>query len=73
VKTLHLDNRSPGERAEVLEFWTELLLSAAPGLIAAGKVTATTVEGMKGELERVGHDPNAVFFYAFVQARARVW
>jgi hypothetical protein len=61
VKTLHVDNRSPGERAEVL------------GLLAAGKVTAATVDGMKNELERVGRDPNAVFFYAFVQARARVW
>ena len=25
-----------------------------------------------GLLERVAHDPNAVFFYAFVQASARV-
>ena len=73
VKTFHLDNRAPGDRAEFLGFWTELLLSAAPGLEAAGKISPDTVQGMKAELAKVGRDPNAVFFYSFVQARARVW
>ncbi len=72
VRPIHLDNRSPGERAEFLEYWTELLLSGAPGLMAAGKVGKATVDGMKRELQRVAHDPNAVFFYCFVQARALV-
>ena len=27
---------------------------------------------MKQELREVAHDPNAVFFYSFVQARAQV-
>ncbi len=73
VRNIHLDNRTPTERAEFIEFWTELLLSGAPGLCEAGVVTQETVEGMKDELGRVAHDPNAVFFYSFVQARARVW
>ncbi len=73
VRNIHLDNRAPGERAEFLAFWTGLLMSGAPGLQAAGKVSEETVEGMKEELTRVAHDPNAVFFYSFVQARARVW
>ena len=72
VRNIHLDNRAPGERAEFLDYWTELLLSGAPGLVEAGKVSRETVEGMKGELDRVAHDPNAVFFYSFIQARARV-
>lgn len=72
VKTIHLDNRTPGERAEFLDYWTELLLSGAPGLLEAGKVSEPVVEGMKAELKRVGHDPDAVFFFSFVQARARV-
>lgn len=72
VRNIHLDNRAPGERAEFLAFWTELLLSGAPGLQAAGKVSDETVEGMKEELGRVAHDPNSVFFYSFIQARARV-
>jgi ubiquinone/menaquinone biosynthesis C-methylase UbiE len=73
VRNIHLDNRTPGERAEFLAFWAELLLSGAPGLQEAGKVSEETVEGMKEELDRVAHDPNAVFFYSFVQARARVF
>ncbi len=73
VRNIHLDNRAPGERAEFLAFWSELLLSGAPGLLAAGKVAEETVEGMRAELDRVAHDPNAVFFYSFIQARARVW
>ena len=32
VRPIHLDNRAPGERAEFLAYWTELLLSGAPGL-----------------------------------------
>lgn len=73
VKTIHLDNRAPGERAEFLAYWSELLLSGAPGLEAAGKVSSETVEGMKRELAEVAHDPDAVFFYSFIQARALVW
>lgn len=72
VRNIHLDNRCPGERAEFLDFWSELLLSGAEGLVEAGAVTDETVAGMKTELTRVGHDPNAVFFYSFVQARAVV-
>jgi ubiquinone/menaquinone biosynthesis C-methylase UbiE len=72
VKTIHLDNRLPGERAEFLAYWSELLLSGAPGLQEAGKVSAELVEGMKEELRLVAHNPNAVFFYCFIQARAVV-
>jgi ubiquinone/menaquinone biosynthesis C-methylase UbiE len=72
VRPIHLDNRHPGERAEFLAYWTELLLSGAPGLQKAGLVSAATVEGMKRELQEVAHNPDAVFFYAFVQAWAQV-
>jgi hypothetical protein len=71
VKTFHLDNRSPGERAEFLRYWTELLLSGVPELLKAKKVSAEVVAGMKEELDQVGRDPNSVFFYSFIQARAR--
>lgn len=72
VKTIHLDNRGPGERAEFLEFWTDLLLSGCEGLLAAGRTTPDIVQGMQRELRAVGRDPDAVFFYSFVQARAVV-
>jgi SAM-dependent methyltransferase len=73
VRPIHLDNREPGERAEFIAYWTELLLSGAPGLVNAGKVKAALVEGMKAELAEIAHNPNSVFFYTFVQARARAW
>lgn len=72
VHTIHLDNRSPSERAEMLAFWTDLLLSGADGLLRAGKVSEKVVEGMREELAQVAHDPNAVFYYSFIQATARV-
>lgn len=73
VKSFHLDNRAPAERAEFLAYWTELLLSGAPAVLEAGRVSAETVEGMRKELARVARDPNSVFFYSFIQARARAW
>lgn len=72
VKTFHLDNRVPGERTEFLTYWTELLLSGAPALAKAGKVPEDVLVGMQHELQRVARDPDAVFWYSFVQARARV-
>jgi SAM-dependent methyltransferase len=73
VKSFHLDNRDPVERAEFLGYWSDLLLSGAPALLAAKKVEESVVEGMRKELARVARDPNSVFFYAFIQARARAW
>jgi ubiquinone/menaquinone biosynthesis C-methylase UbiE len=73
VRTFHLDNRAPGERAEFIAYWTELLLSGAPALLQAGKTSQEVVDGMTRELEVVARDPNSVFFYSFIQARARAW
>lgn len=73
VKSFHLDNRDPVERSEFLAYWSDLLLSGAPALLAAKKVEESVVEGMRKELARVARDPNSVFFYAFIQARARAW
>ena len=73
VKSVHLDNRQPGRRKQMIEFWEELLLSAAGQLTEAGKTDMATVEGMRNELQAVRNDPNAVFFFAFVQARASVY
>jgi hypothetical protein len=71
VKTWFLDNRYPQKRKEIIEFWSELLLSASEQLLAAKYVDQKTVEGMKAEMKVVANDPNAVFFFSFIQARAR--
>ncbi len=73
VKSFHLDNRDPGERAEFLAYWSDLLMSGAPALLEAKRVEASVVDGMRKELARVARDPNSVFFYAAIQARARAW
>ncbi|MCA9589308.1 MAG: methyltransferase domain-containing protein [Myxococcales bacterium] len=73
VKTFHLDNRAPGERSEMLAYWTELLLSGAPALLRADKVSEKIVDEMRHELAEVARSPDSVFFYSFIQARARVW
>ena len=63
-----LDHQHPGERAEFLQFWTDLLLSGCEELIGPGEADAETVEGMQRELREFANDPDAVLFYAFVQA-----
>nr|BFD58745.1 methyltransferase domain-containing protein [Bdellovibrio sp. CKG001]BFD62170.1 methyltransferase domain-containing protein [Bdellovibrio sp. HM001]BFD67915.1 methyltransferase domain-containing protein [Bdellovibrio sp. HAGR004] len=71
IKTWFLDNRYPQARKDCIEYWTELLLSASEQLIEAKCISEEVVQGMKDEMARVANDPNAVFFYSFVQARAR--
>jgi hypothetical protein len=71
TKTIHLDRRAPTERAAVAAYTTDLLLSAAPAMVEAGRVTPDRVAGMRRDLERVGSDEHGVFFYTFIQAQAR--
>ncbi len=73
IKTFHFDNREPARRKAMIAFWEELLLSAADQLVAAGKVDAATVAGVHAEMRQVQNDPDAVFFYSFVQASASVY
>jgi ubiquinone/menaquinone biosynthesis C-methylase UbiE len=73
IKTFHFDNREPARRKTMIAFWEELLLSAAEQLIEAGCVTVDVVDAMRNEMRQVQNDPNAVFFYSFVQARAVVY
>jgi len=73
IKTLHLDNREPARRKTMIAFWEELLLSAADQLLQAGSVSEEVVAGMRREMNDVQNDPDAVFFYSFVQAHATVY
>jgi ubiquinone/menaquinone biosynthesis C-methylase UbiE len=72
-KVYHYDNRAPKQRGRFIEYWTQLLLSGAPELVAAGKVTAEVVDEMKRELARIKNDPDAVFYYSWIQARAQAF
>ncbi|MFD2246087.1 class I SAM-dependent methyltransferase [Pontibacter ruber] len=70
TKTYHLDNRNPAKRAEMIAYWTELLLSGLPQLLEAGYVDAELADKVKEEMQVVAKSPNAVFFYTFIQAKA---
>jgi ubiquinone/menaquinone biosynthesis C-methylase UbiE len=71
-KIWHFDNRSPSRRKEMIEFWTDLLLSAADQLVHDQRIDPNIVTAMKEELETVAREPSSVFFYSFIQARATV-
>lgn len=73
IKTWFLDNRHPQERKDCVDYWTDLLLSASDQLVDAQYVSEEVVKDMKKEMEAVASDPNAVFFYSFVQAKARTF
>lgn len=73
VKTWHFDNRQPSLRKQAIHFWTDLLLSAAKQLVAEKYIDQETADKAKEELDRVANDPNAVFLYSFMQARAQVY
>ena len=70
VKTWHFDNRWPEKRKLAIEYWTELLLSGSEALINEKYVDEATVKAATAELHAVSKDPNAVFFYSFIQAKA---
>lgn len=70
VLTHQYDNRTPKQRAAFLDYWCNLLLSGAPGLLSAGRVTEETVVGMQDELNRLKSDPDSVIFYSWILARA---
>jgi ubiquinone/menaquinone biosynthesis C-methylase UbiE len=71
-KIWHFDNRSPAKRREMIEFWSELLLSASEQLVEQQRVDQSVVTAMKEELETVAREPSSVFFYSFIQAKATV-
>lgn len=71
VKTMFSDKRRPAERKRVIAFWKDLLLSASDQLIQAKRVDQDLVDEMTREFDEVARDPNAVFFYSFIQAHAR--
>lgn len=73
VKTWHFDNRRPSVRKQAIHFWSSLLLSAADQLVAENYVDEEVVIKVKEELSCVANDPNAVFLYSFMQAKAQVY
>jgi ubiquinone/menaquinone biosynthesis C-methylase UbiE len=72
MRPFHFDSRNPKMRAEFTEYFFNILLSAEKTLLAKGRVTRSQIKEMKAEVQRVKRSKDAVFFYAFVRATARV-
>jgi SAM-dependent methyltransferase len=66
----YLDQRSGDSRKIFTAYWIELLKSAAPALLESGDCSFQALKLMEEDLEKIGNDENAVFFYQFVQAKA---
>jgi SAM-dependent methyltransferase len=69
-RAFHFDSRRPQQRSRFIDYWIKLLLSGSEGLLASGKIGTETLEGMRVELELLRNDPDAVFFYTYLQATA---
>ncbi|HVY68819.1 MAG TPA: class I SAM-dependent methyltransferase [Verrucomicrobiae bacterium] len=69
-RVFYYDRRVPEKRAAMLDYWIELLLSGADQLETAGEIASSQIEDLQREMAAAKKDPNAVFFYTFVQAFA---
>ena len=72
MRPFHFDSREPERRAAFTEYFYQILLSAEKSLLDSGRVTEQTLRLMKKEVEAVKKAKDAVFFYAFMRATARV-
>ena len=73
VLTHQYDNRMPKKRAAFIDYWADLMLSGAPGLLKEGRVTPELVAAMTEEFQAVKRDPDAVIFYSWILARAEAY
>lgn len=63
-ETIWLDRRRPALRRHWLNYWLELLLSAADNLRARRQVTPQLIGAMKREFGVLQSDPGTVFFFS---------
>lgn len=72
IITWHYDNRNPHKRKQYIEELREIMFSAAEQLIEADYISKKTAKKAEEEFSRVANDPNAVYYFSFMQAHARV-
>ncbi len=71
VRPFHFDSRNPRQRAEFIDFFFDILLSAEKTLVAEGRVTKAQIALMKEEVAMVKKTKDSVFFYSFIRATAK--
>ena len=67
---LDRDVSKPSDRAAFLDYWHELLLTAAPHLLAEEGVSQTLIDEMGREFVSLREDFDSVFVYRLFQLRA---
>lgn len=68
---LHYDRRASEERRAMLDYWLPLLLSGAPALLNAGRITPTDAEELERGLKKARESEDTIFYYSFMKAVAR--
>lgn len=71
VRSLHCDSRQPKRRKLAISHYHDILMSAAPSLLKAKRVTPKLVREMKAELARLKRTKDSVLFDTFIRATAR--
>jgi len=69
-RPLHFDSRNPKQRADFIEFFFQILLSAESKLRDQNKVSDALVKQMFKEVEIAKKAKDSVFFYSFARATA---
>ena len=64
------DSRDVPGRSKMVDYWLELLKSAAPTLLERGRITQSGFERAMAAVQEVGARPDGVLFYAWVKASA---
>lgn len=70
LRPFFYDSRWKKERKQFIDYWIELLLSAAPLLLKHKRVKKSEISRMKKEFLRIRHSEDSVFFYSWIRAEA---
>ncbi len=70
IKPLLLDSRDKKKRSKFLSYWTDLMLSGAPALLEAKRVSPELIKKLKKEITILKQSRDSVFFFTWIQGRA---
>ncbi|MFN0057373.1 MAG: class I SAM-dependent methyltransferase [Planctomycetota bacterium] len=70
-RVLSFDARDPVALASMIDYWSDLLMSAHATLIERRRIDVGLGALVRAELRRVAGHPDGAFHYSFMQARAR--
>jgi SAM-dependent methyltransferase len=71
TNTFLLDASRPGERQTLLRYWLDLMRSALHQTLESGDTGLERWQAAEAAMKALMDNPNAVFYYSFIQAEAR--